>query len=133
MSKLHELSVLGSSGAWRYYPLRIDCDSSASHDAIAWQYHASNGDDAAKIHNILVRVHKNNKKGAKYLEDKGKRHTFAPKNNGRVPFLGIGVSPIGRVVRFVATLFLCLLGWIDFEPQKFTVLHEYVGSQYVVG
>ena len=70
MSKLHELSVLGSSGAWRYYPLRIDCDSSASHDAIAWQYHASNGDDAAKIHNILVRVHKNNKKGAKYLEDK---------------------------------------------------------------
>ena len=27
-------------------------------------------------------------------------------NNGRVPFIGIGVSPIGRVVRFVATLFL---------------------------
>ena len=25
-------------------------------------------------------------------------------NNGRVPFIGIGVSPIGRVVRFVATL-----------------------------
>ena len=30
-------------------------------------------------------------------------------NNGRVPFIGIGVSPIGRVVRFVAALFLCLL------------------------
>lgn len=39
-------------------------------------------------------------------------------NNGRVPFIGIGVSPIGRVVRFVATLFLCLLGWIDFETQN---------------
>ena len=54
-------------------------------------------------------------------------------NNGRVPFIGIGVSPIGRVVRFVATLFLCLLGWIDFEAQKFAVLHEYIGSQYVIG
>ena len=54
-------------------------------------------------------------------------------NNGRVPFRGIGVSPIGRVVRFVATLFLCLLGWIDFEAQKFAVLHEYIGSQYVIG
>ena len=30
-------------------------------------------------------------------------------NNGRVPFIGIGVSPIGRVVRFVATLFSCPL------------------------
>ena len=30
-------------------------------------------------------------------------------NNGRVPFIGIGVSPIGRVVRFVAAFFLCLL------------------------
>ena len=54
-------------------------------------------------------------------------------NNGRVPFIGIGVSPIGRVVRFVATLFLCLLGWIDFEAQKFAVLHENIGSQYVIG
>jgi len=51
-------------------------------------------------------------------------------NNGRVPFIGIGVSPIGRVVRFVATLFLCLLGWIYL---KFAIFHEYVGSQYVVG
>ena len=55
------------------------------------------------------------------------------KNNGRVPFIGIGVSPIGRVVRFVATLFLCLLGWIDFETQKFAAFHEYIGSQYVIG
>ena len=62
MSKLHELRVLGSSGAWRYYPLRIDCDSPVSHDAIAQQHHARNGDNAAKIHNILVRAHKNNKK-----------------------------------------------------------------------
>ena len=54
-------------------------------------------------------------------------------NNGRVPFIGIGVSPIGRVVRFVATLFLCLLGWIDFETQKFAAFHEYIGSQYVIG
>ena len=54
-------------------------------------------------------------------------------NNGRVPFIGIGVSPIGRVVRFVATLFLCLLGWIDFEAQKFAAFHEYIGSQYVIG
>ena len=54
-------------------------------------------------------------------------------NNGRVPFIGIGVSPIGRVVRFVATLFLCLLGWIDFETQKFAAIHEYIGSQYVIG
>jgi hypothetical protein len=68
-----------------------------------------------------------------YLEDKQKMPIFASKNNGRVPFIGIGVSPIGRVVRFVATLFLCLLEWIDFEPQEFTVLHEYVGSQYIIG
>ena len=56
-------------------------------------------------------------------------------NNGRVPFIGIGVSPIGRVVRFVATLFfiLCLFGWIDFESQKLAVFHEYVRSQYVIG
>ena len=50
-----------------------------------------------------------------YLEDKRKMPIFAFKNNGRVPFIGIGVSPIGRVVRFVATLFLCLLRWIYFE------------------
>ena len=31
-------------------------------------------------------------------------------NNGRVPFIGIGVSPIGRVVRFVATLFFMPAG-----------------------
>ena len=29
--------------------------------------------------------------------------------------------------------FLCLLGWIDFETQKFAILHEYIGSQYVIG
>jgi hypothetical protein len=52
-------------------------------------------------------------------------------NNGRVPFIGIGVSPIGRVVRFVATLFLCLLGWIDFEAQKFAAFHEYIGYLYI--
>ena len=68
-----------------------------------------------------------------YLVNIEKKYKFAPKNNGRVPFIGIGVSPIGRVVRFVATLFLCLLGWVDFETQKFAVLHEYIGSQYIVG
>ena len=68
-----------------------------------------------------------------YLEDKRKMPIFAFKNNGRVPFIGIGVSPIGRVVMFVATLFLCLLGWIDFKAQKFAILHEYVGSEHIVG
>ena len=58
---------------------------------------------------------------------------FALKNNGRVPFIGIGVSPIGRVVRFVATLFLCLMGWINFETHKLAVLHKYIGSQYIKG
>ena len=40
-----------------------------------------------------------------YVEDKREMPIFAFKNNGRVPFIGIGVSPIGRVVMFVATLF----------------------------
>ena len=31
------------------------------------------------------------------------------------------------------SFFLCLLGWIDFEPQKLSILHKYIGGQYVVG
>ena len=38
-------------------------------------------------------------------------------NNGRVPFIGIGVSPIGGVVRFVATLFLCFESFNNFSEK----------------
>ena len=53
-------------------------------------------------------------------------------NNGRVPFIGIGVSPIGRVVRFVATLFLCLFRGIDFQAHQFAVFHKDVRLQNIV-
>ena len=54
-------------------------------------------------------------------------------NNGRVPFIGIGVSPIGRVVRFVATLFFYLLSRIDLKSHQFSILHEYIRFQYIIG
>ena len=39
-------------------------------------------------------------------------------NNGRVPLFGNGVSPFGRVVRFVATLF----SWKYFQPHNLSIL-----------
>ena len=53
-------------------------------------------------------------------------------NNGRVPFIGIGVSPIGRVVRFVATLFLWLVR-INLEAHQLAILLKDVVFQNVVG
>jgi len=40
-----------------------------------------------------------------YLEDKEKMRICCRQNNERMFVYGIGVSPIGRVVWFVATLF----------------------------
>ena len=63
----------------------------------------------------------------------GSLHAYSylcTQNNGRVPFIGIGVSPIGRVVRFVAALFLCLVRGIYLKYVSCSyIMQRYEGSE----
>ena len=110
----------------------IDCKIMGAHCLYNYDYYFFSA-KLQKSYRIWLVFLKKLKIIAKKLGTFRNNAYLCTQNNGRVPFIGIGVSPIGRVVRFVATLFLCLLGWIDFEAQKFAVLHEYIGSQYVIG
>ena len=57
---------------------------------------------------------------------------FAPRTMDASSLIGIGVSPIGRVVRFVATLFLWLVR-INLEAHQLAILLKDVVFQNVVG
>ena len=82
----------------------IDCKIMGAHCLYNYDYYFF----SAKLQKVIEygRFSQKLKIIAKILATFRNHAYLCTQNNGRVPFIGIGVSPIGRVVRFVATLFL---------------------------
>ena len=69
----------------------------------------------------------------KYLELSEIMPIFAHRTMDVFHLLGLGCPRSEELSGSWRLFFLCLLGWIDFDAQKFAAFHEYIGSQYVIG
>ena len=69
----------------------------------------------------------------KFWKSQKKFLSLQPRTMDVFHLLGLGCPRSEELSGSWRLFFLCLLGWIDFEPQKLSILHKYIGGQYVVG